>query len=312
MLQSIRALVVEDDPAYAGLLRETLADACGEGAAIQCATRLSSALAVLMAAPHDLVLLDLGLPDSRGLDTVVALRNEAPDVPVVVVTSLPDEGLAISALQAGAQDYLIKDEIDTRVLKRAIRYALERHRLQQQLLSLSLIDELTGLNNRRGFFTLAERHLKLSWRRGHAVVLALADVDRLKQINDSFGHLEGDRALIEAARILIATFRDVDIVSRLGGDEFAILVLDADAHVAETLASRLKMRLYGRNAQRDLPYDLSLSLGMVRHQLKGNRRPPTLEELIARADEELYREKRGRAGSDEPAAGGAGTTQGTA
>jgi diguanylate cyclase (GGDEF)-like protein len=294
MPRSFHALVVEDDAAYAGLLQQTLADACGEGAQIHCATRLSSAIAAVSAAPPDLVLLDLGLPDSRGLETVIALRNEAPDVPVVVVTSLPDEALAVSALQAGAQDYLIKDEIDTRALKRAIRYALERHRLQRQLLNLSLTDELTGLNNRRGFFTLADRHLKLSWRRNHAVVLALADVDRLKQINDSYGHLEGDRALIEAGRILTATFRDVDIVSRLGGDEFAALVLDADEHVADTLAARLKMRLYGRNTQRDLRYELSLSIGMVRVQLSANRRPPSLEDLIARADEQLYRQKRGR------------------
>jgi diguanylate cyclase (GGDEF)-like protein len=291
---ALKVLVVEDDAAYADLLAHLLAEACGASCHVRCVVRLAKAVAELASAPADLVLLDLNLPDSRGVETVLALRNEAPDVPVVVVTSLPDESAAVIALQAGAQDYLIKDEIDSRLLRRAVRYALERHRLQRQLLSLSLSDELTGLYNRRGFFTLAERHLKLSRRRNVGVLLVLADVDELKQINDRFGHPEGDRALLAVARILSATFRDVDIVGRLGGDEFAVLVVEADEDVGATLTSRLEKRLAAHNAATDLAYSLSLSLGMVRQKLGAQRKPPTVEDLIARADERMYRHKRGR------------------
>ncbi len=285
-------LLVEDDAAYLRLAELMLADAARVAQAdyrVVTAMRLSAGLARLGQGGVDLVLLDLSLPDSQGIATVHAVRAEAPDVPIVVVTSTADEQLAAQSLQAGAQDYLIKDEIDPRMLARSIRYAIDRHQLQRELMNLSLTDELTGLNNRRGFFTMAERQLKLSRRRGQGLVVVLADLDGLKQINDKFGHAEGDRALIATAQVLLATFRDVDIIARLGGDEFAVVVVDADENLEEALRTRLLRQIEANNAREGASYNLSLSVGTARQPV---RKPRTMDELLARADEALYKVKR--------------------
>jgi two-component system, cell cycle response regulator len=289
-------LLVEDDAAYLRLAELVLADAARVAEAdyrVVTAMRLSAGLARLGQGGVDLILLDLSLPDSQGIATVHAVRAEAPDVPIVVVTSTADERLAAQSLQSGAQDYLIKDEIDPRMLARSIRYAIDRHQLQRELVNLSLTDELTGLNNRRGFFTLAERQLKLSRRRGQGLVVVLADLDGLKQINDRFGHAEGDRALIATAQVLTATFRDVDIIARLGGDEFAVVVVDADESLEEALRARLLRQIEARNAREEAAYTLSLSVGTARQPV---RKPRTIDDLLARADEALYRVKRSGAG----------------
>ena len=106
--------------------------------------------------------------------------------------------------------------------------------------SLSVIDDLTGLYNRRGFLTLASKQLKLSYRMKQDVTLIFADVDRLKWINDNLGHLEGDSALIGAAGVLRETFRETDIVARMGGDEFAVFMTGADQKFSDTVITRLQ------------------------------------------------------------------------
>jgi diguanylate cyclase (GGDEF)-like protein len=288
-------LLVEDDPEYVRLAELVLDEARRVGRAdyrVVTASTLAGGLERLSRHDVDLVLLDLSLPDSQGLATVITIHTEAPDVPVIVVTSTADEELAARSLQAGAQDYLIKDEIDPHALARSIRYAVERHRLQRQLVNLSLTDELTGLYNRRGFFTLAERQLKLSRRDGQGLIVAIADLDGLKQINDRFGHAAGDRALVAMAEILVSTFRDVDIVARLGGDEFAVLVVDADDELEDALRARLETQIEARNARPGATHPLSLSLGSARQNL---RAPRTIDDLLAKADSALYKSKRAKA-----------------
>src|SRR5215469_10710622 len=107
------------------------------------------------------------------------------------------------------------------LLMRAVRCAAKQYVLQTELRNLALKDELTGLHNHRGFYVFAERQFKVCRRSGRGMLLFFLDMDGLKQINDSLGHSEGDRALKRAGGILKETFRDSDIVARLGGDEFA-------------------------------------------------------------------------------------------
>jgi two-component system cell cycle response regulator len=111
--------------------------------------------------------------------------------------------------------------------------------LQAELGNLALTDELTGLYNRRGFMALAERQLKIGRRSGRGMLLFVMDVDRLKQINDSFGHFEGDRALKRTAEVLEETFRDSDVLARLGGDGFAVPAVEASGHSEATIKTRL-------------------------------------------------------------------------
>ena len=114
----------------------------------------------------DVVLLDLSLPDSHGMETIIGFREQAPAIPIVVLTGLDDEQVAINAVQHGAQDYLIKGQVNSSVIMRSMRYAIERHRLQDELYNLSIIDELTSLYNRRGFFNQAQQFMNTNAQEG--------------------------------------------------------------------------------------------------------------------------------------------------
>jgi diguanylate cyclase (GGDEF)-like protein len=286
----IKVLLVESDREYLDVLRGRLGDVrSGQGIEMEWAGELSIGLARLAQGGVDAVLLDLDLPDSRGMVTFERAYAFAPDVPIVVLTSRSDESLGVSTVQGGAQDYLVKDEVSAAVLGRAVRHAIERHQLLSALRSLSLIDDLTGLYNRRGFTDLGEQHLKLARRTARGVAVVFLDLDRFKTINDSLGHHVGDRALQKVADILRATFRRSDIIARLGGDEFAVLALEASGESAEALVDRLRERFREFSDSTRESYRLGASIGMARHD--GDLRM-RLEDLLAEADTGMYREKR--------------------
>ncbi len=289
---AVSLLLIEDNPGDARLIREALAEAAPQNFKLVQAERLSTGLACLAEQKFALVLLDLSLPDGHRLETLAKLREEVSTVPIVVLTGLDDEALAVQALQAGAQDYLIKGRIDSASLTRAIRYAIERHRLQESVRNLSLTDELTGLCNRRGLLTMAEQYLKVARRNNVSGILVFADLDGLKRINDTYGHLEGDRALVDTARILKGTCRESDILARVGGDEFVILTADYSGSGAVSLAERFKAALEQHNvAGSERGYHLSCSTGVVTFDLS---RATTLDEVMAQADALLYFNKRNR------------------
>jgi len=133
MVETVKILLIEDNPGDARLIQEMLA-AQGQGSLeIETVTRLADALARLGREETDVVLLDLGLPDSQGLDTFIRASYQYPRVPFVVLTGMADEAMGVTAVSEGAQDYLIKGEVDGKVLLRAIRYATERKRVQEAL-----------------------------------------------------------------------------------------------------------------------------------------------------------------------------------
>jgi len=172
----------------------------------------------------------------------------------------------------------------------------ERKHLEEALRSLSLTDELTGLYNRRGFSTLAERHLSLARRKGQDLLLVLGDIDGLKLVNDTFGHAAGDQVVIDAATVLKGTYRRVDILARIGGDEFTAFPIEAGPDSAEILTSRLQDNIAKHNERYTRPFRLSMSVGVGRIKAADC---PTVQRLLAEADRELYRRKR-----DRKAAGG--------
>src|SRR6267378_6814231 len=178
----------------------------------------------------------------------------------------------------------------SRLLMRAVRCAAKQYMLQAELGNLALTDELTGLYNRRGFMALSERQLKLGCRSGRGMLLFMMDLDRLKQINDSFGHFEGDRALKHTAHALEETFRDSDVVARLGGDEFAVLAIEATGHSEAMIKTRLFEDLKSISAG-ESGYEISLSLGVARFDPS---RRTSIGELLAKADQSMYEQKRRR------------------
>jgi diguanylate cyclase (GGDEF)-like protein len=284
----IRILMVEDSTPYALALQEYLARSAAERVEVVHVETMVEARPHMLEGRFDAVLLDLSLPDSRGLATVEEAASLNPRLPIIVLTGLDDEAMATEAVRKGAQDYLIKGNVDGALLVRSIRYAVERKRAEEAIRALSLEDELTGLANRRGFFTLAEQQLKVARRTKTGLFLLFSDVDGLKATNDRFGHAEGDRLIRDAAHILRATFRDSDIVARMGGDEFVVLMIQTDDRAAARLLDRLGMEIEIRNAdERRCP--LSLSVGLTRYDPEA---PVPLDELIRRADELMYEEKR--------------------
>jgi diguanylate cyclase (GGDEF)-like protein len=287
----VRVLLVESDEGYIDELRDGLSRSRSTDLQIEPVSELSQALARLSQGGFDAILLSLDLSDSRGMVTFDRAYAFAPDVPIIVLTGQPDEEAAIATVQGGAQDYLVKSEITAPMLVRAVRHAIERHRLFSALRSLSLIDDLTGLYNRRGFSDLGEQYLKLARRSGRGVTMVYLDLDRFKTINDSLGHHVGDRALIKVADILRATFRRSDIIARLGGDEFGVLALVAADESSELLVQRLRERVTDFNQSSPEPYQLSVSIGMAHHDDDLRVR---LEDMVAEADSAMYREKHGK------------------
>jgi diguanylate cyclase (GGDEF)-like protein len=208
----------------------------------------------------------------------------------MILSESENESLALESLQQGAQDFLTKEKLDRATLIRSLRFAIERHRLQKALQSLSLLDDLTGLQNRRGFLALAEQHLRMIQRRGSAL-LVYVDVDDLKSINDTYGHLVGNRALVATANILRACFRQSDILARLGGDEFCVLMTDACKDSPLHVRKRLQQRVDFTNALSTLGFRLSVSVGMA--DVPAVLQLP-LEELLRLADLQMYEQKRNK------------------
>lgn len=283
-----RILVLEDEPAVVYLIRQILGDSQDAAVEVSHQGSLAGALKLLARGPHDIALVDLELPDSHGLDTLREVQRGAPHMPVVILTGHGDERMALEAVRRGAEDYLFKGDFNGPMLVRSLRYAVERQRLKTALRIQSLTDDLTRLYNRRGFRVLAEHQLRVAERTMRPVSLVFADLDGLKGINDTCGHAEGDRALLECAEILRETFRGSDILARIGGDEFVVMTPESGGTEAEIL-HRLQSALDAHNAYCDRPYALSVSAG-VAHFDPG--RPCTLAELLGRADVAMYAAKR--------------------
>jgi diguanylate cyclase (GGDEF)-like protein/PAS domain S-box-containing protein len=167
----------------------------------------------------------------------------------------------------------------------------ERKRMEEDLRTMSLRDELTGLYNRRGFITLAEQQLKVADRMKRGLSLLFADLDRMKFINDTFGHQEGDRALIDTTNTLKNTFRGSDILARVGGDEFVVLALETNDVYCDLLADRLKANFDAFNEKSGHGYMLTLSVGIAHYDPEN---PCSIDDLLKRADTLMYKKKKNK------------------
>ena len=170
-----------------------------------------------------------------------------------------------------------------------LRDITKRKEMEEKLRTISIMDELTGLYNRRGFLTLAQQQFSLAERSKKGMELIFIDMDGMKFINDVMGHKEGDAALCEVASILRKTFRKSDVIGRLGGDEFAVLAVNTEGTARRKLTERLHGSLTNRNKVEGQKYMLSLSAGVVRYDPD---HPVALEELMVQADSLMYEEKK--------------------
>ena len=422
---AIRTLLIEQDPDDVKRVSLLLSAANGPGFRVTTVASLADGIDELARDDYDIILLALLLPDSKGLDTFRRIYIRARHIPIVIFSNIADEGVAIEAVRAGAEDYLVKGSVDGITFARVLRYAIERkrrtpsedespdeyertedlyrrivefsqglictHDLDGKLMSvnpaaahslgytpeemigknlgdfmsaaskfavgryldrlkkdgndsgllhvvtksgeeriwqyrntmyqekgvhvyiigyasdvtelmrardelkrLALTDELTGLHNRRAFFTLVEHALKVAHRRHTECLLFCIDVDGLKKVNDTYGHHAGSAMLAETAVILRNVFRDSDIIARIGGDEFAVLAIANPLKNAHLVVNRLSTKLNAFNNSAARPYKLSLSVGVAPF-LPGSGR--SVNDLMREADEAMYEEKKKYRGS---------------
>jgi diguanylate cyclase (GGDEF)-like protein len=293
----ISILLVEDEGLIARDLEDTLTRLGYRVSGI--ASEGTEAIEMARELHPQLVVMDVSLRgDVDGIEAACAIQEDAP-VPVIFLTGHSDTETLQRAVLTGPLGYLIKpfQEDD---LRAAIEVAIHKHRadierrqreehLRRSAENRSLLDELTQLGNRRGFFELGAQALDAARREQHILGLFFMDLNGLKQINDTLGHIAGDDALRDTAEVLRNTFRGSDIVARLGGDEFVALAHLHSEHDIETLCTRLREHLREFNASQRRPYEVDLSIGAT---LVDGPADLNLEEIIARADEAMYQEKR--------------------
>lgn len=175
------------------------------------------------------------------------------------------------------------------ILKPFQTYIAELRAMEKKLHKEVITDDLTGLLNRRGLFTIAENQCELAGRNDFDLNFIFLDIDGMKMINDKYGHLAGDEALIYLAGILRRSFRSSDIIGRIGGDEFTVIVTGGPEADYETATNRLQQNIDIHNAKSDSPYKLSVSIGMTRYS---HQNPCSIDELYSIADKMMYEQKR--------------------
>ncbi|MDQ5848674.1 MAG: EAL domain-containing protein [Pseudomonadota bacterium] len=282
-----KVLLIEDNPGDARLIQEMIKEDPDTPFAVHCVGRLAQGLEQLLAGETGLVLLDLSLPDSSGLDTFAKVYAHSPSVPIIVLTGNDDQTLALSAVKGGAQDYLVKGRLERELLLRSMRYSIERKRYQVQLEHQANYDALTGLPN-RNLLNDRLRQAVYAQRSPRNLAVVFMDLDHFKFVNDSLGHSTGDKLLKAMGERLRAVLREGDTVGRVGGDEFVLILNDQSN---EEVIFRAMQRIASKVSE-PITIDgkelyVSCSAGISMYPQDG----PDVDTLLKNADAAMYRAK---------------------
>lgn len=281
-------LVVDDVPANVEILSFHLED---EGYEVIEAQSGEQALGILQSSEKeiDLILLDVMMPVMSGLDVLAQVKRnpETDNIPVILVTANADDQNVAEGLDMGAFDYIIKP-YSLVVLLARVRAALREKERQDLLEKWATTDPLTELYNRRHFFDLADRELERSRRLKSELSFIMLDIDLFKQVNDKYGHLTGDNALILLSGILKDALRKVDFCCRFGGEEFVLCLPDTPSQGAWEVAERIRTQVACTPlpTQNNQEIYIQVSLGIA-----SSKREHSVEVILKRADEALYQAK---------------------
>lgn len=325
---SLNTLLIEDNLGDAYIIKQLLKFASSLNFHVTHCSRLSLGIEQLNEKQFDVILLDLGLPDSQGFETISQMIEITHNIPIIVLTTENDEDFSLEVVQKGAQDYLVKNEISTEILTRAIRYSLERihlvQKLQQReqelsnfnqklanevltrtyelkkqnkelqhLLKISNTDSLTGIPNRYCWETVLKRDWKKSTRTSQSISLIMIDIDFFKLFNDTYGHLQGDICLKKVGQEIKKNLkRSTDLVARYGGEEFVVLLPNTDKSGAMLVAESIRIEVNGLkiiHGASIVDKYITISLGVT-------TTIPTISshsnEFISKADQALYSAKK--------------------
>ena len=285
-VMDIRILFVAADVNDTDLVNQKLADSTRHAKFhLTTVGLLKDAIQQLTENTFDVVLLSLQLPDGRGLGSLNKIQGVAPRVPIIVLGGINDEELALYAVQAGAQDYLVKNQIERNLLIRSLLYSIERKRTEERLSHLAQYDVVTGLPNRVLFRDRLTRALAHAQRKKNIAALMFLDLDHFKSINDSLGHDVGDQLLKDVADRLKSCLREEDTIARLGGDEFTIILEEISeseniANVAQKVIDMMS-RSFSINGQEIF---ITTSIGIATYPDCGTDQ----NTLLKNADAALY------------------------
>ncbi|MCP9455230.1 MAG: GGDEF domain-containing response regulator [Nitrospira sp.] len=284
----LKILLIDDNETDALLTHDILAGWDTHQFEVRRVACLNEALDQITRGRYDAVLLDLAWPNGSGLTLLGQIQSANPRIPVIVLSGVSDQSIALQVIHAGAQDYLVKGRCRGELLAQSIRYAIERKRAEERLTYLAQYDQLTGLVNRTLFRDRLLHAMARSKRLQQGIGLMLLDLDRFKTVNDTWGHEAGDQVLRATADRIKACVREVDTVARMGGDEFTVIVeglsYEEDlAHIAERIISSMIEPFCLLSGQAVI----GVSIGITVYPLDDH----DIDDLLRHADAAMYRAK---------------------
>lgn len=309
----MQVLIVEDNDTVALGLSRALTT-LDDGISVHKVADLKSAESLLRSdRTIDVALVDLGLPDARGIEAPTKLRAIREDLVIVVITGNSSSETALRLIRLGIQDYLLKSETTPHRILRSIQLARERHQRELNLKKIACVDQLTGTLNRRGLLGAVEEAFESATRLNVYAALMTLDIDRFKRINDAWGHPVGDFVLQEASRRIGRCVRRHDVIGRAGGDEFWVILkgFSGPEHVPGFALKMLGSFATPFRADIDLSVGISIGIALVPNHAD------SIDAWIRKSDDALYGAKRnGRncwmmyddlnaESEEEPAKGGA-------
>ena len=295
--ENIKILLVDDDEDDYVMARDLLSEVATTTYEIEWAISYNDALERIANGNHDLYLFDYRLGDRTGLDLLNEVIAGGSNIPIILLTGQGDHEVDVSAMKAGAMDYLVKGQINAFMMERAIRYAIERKRAEEQIFRMAFYDSLTELPNRVLFQDRLKQAISYAERNNRLLAVLFLDIDNFKRINDTFGHHIGDELLKGCAERLTGILRKSDAVSRqimpdlfarLGGDEFTVLLTEIrDTKDAARVARRILNVLSRPFVINNRELFVSTSIGIVMYPSDGK----DVDSLLKNADAAMYHAK---------------------
>lgn len=298
VLNVLNVLLVDDSEDDYVITRDLFSEGEDSTVNLEWVTSYDIALERLAQRCHDVYVFDYYLGQHTGLELLEWAVEHGIRSPVIMLTGQRDREIDLQVMKAGATDYLVKGRTDAALLERTVRYASEHARRLETLRDLAIRDELTGLYNRREMDRLLKEEVSRCRRYGHPLALAIIDIDNFKLINDTFGHIAGDKVLRSVAQLLAEQLRSPDSIARYGGDELVLILPEASESGTLGLVERLQKIVEAQDFASVLPtmqdigqlsrLALTISLG-VACSWDDTYTPET---LFAAADQALYQAKR--------------------
>jgi two-component system cell cycle response regulator len=269
-------LIVDDETELGKVVTDLLSNLGFSAASV---TSGKDALDELRNGRYTFLITDINMPELDGIELIKIVKKENRDINIIAMTGYDKDYTYMDVINAGANDFIIKpfrvDEVEAKIK----RILIER-RIRDELARESITDSLTGLFNQRHFYNRLKEEIDRANRQKHALSLILLDLDNLKDYNDRYGHLAGDKMLDKSGKIILSSIREnVDTAFRYGGDEFAVILVEADENIAQSISERLERGFEEGGG-------LTASVGFATYSKEMSK-----DDLIALADRGLYRAK---------------------